>query len=90
MKTDLDLITEFHRWLFCDAIGEPVKGNLWFSEWKRQCLPMMQGKPPKTMSDKDYETTLERLKSEAPAYLHHLQTTSFPELPSSLKPFPKN
>lgn len=91
MKTDVDLLTEFFRWLFCEALDvDPAKGSLIFSEWKRQWLPLMQQKAAKAMGDAEYKATLEKMKSEAPAFLHHLRTSNFPDLPPDLKPFPKS
>jgi hypothetical protein len=89
MKTDVDLLTEFHSWFFPAAVGDAIKGSLIFHEWKKQWLPKMNGKP-QMLTDTEFAAKLEVLKNEAPGYLHYLRSTSFPELPPELHPFPKN
>lgn len=89
MKTDLDLLIEFHSWFFPASLGDSIKGDLLFLEWKRQWLPRMTTNT-KNLSDAEYASTLTKLKQEAPAYLHYLRSTSFPSLPAEMKPFPEN
>ena len=77
MKTDADLFEELLRHIFSGAGASPVEVESKIHEFRS----LFKTNPPKQMSDEEYARQLAQMKKEAPAFLHYIMNTKFPDLP---------